>query len=349
MLSLIREVQEDLMFKNKDLPVIVQKEEIEELIIYPENVVGTDYDAEVVQQGLEGQVSTIFGTGVPGQTDMNMDHPRKLQVASNGDIYFIDGNHVNAKLRKFDGRRLSTVVDLMESKVLKRDGYVWTTGLAIINNQIYLGTDKDLFKVVDGRLHQLSPKIQEFIEDNRLDTLYRMRKQGEQLYLMFKDKNGRFIIAEYNFKEDVLHQLTNLRQYAAPYQFYVDKNKHTIYVATAMNMVVVEELFPRKTLYTNLTNDSRTTVSDIFLTKDNKTVFVSWSDNVANIWVDPHGDPKPKIYVGNYRGYIDGFYDEVQMDNPLDFVWDGSGYLFADPGNHVIRKLWMNSPPREDL
>ena len=66
------------------------------------------------------------------------------------------------------------------------------------------------------------------------------------------------------------------------------------------------------------------------------------------IYRNPQGSQLDNLQLvaGNRRGFVDGVRDEVEMDMAIDFIWDGSGYIFADMNNHTIRKLWMDVVPK---
>ncbi|MDK2600734.1 hypothetical protein QO179_24880 [Bacillus stercoris] len=303
--------------------------------------------SEHVQKGEEGQVSTVWGNGTKGQTERSMNHPRSLQVDSKGNIYFVDGSQKDAKLRMFDGKKNKTIVDLVNNKISRRDGYFLSAGLAIIHDNVYISSTSDVYKVVDNRITQLTPKIKAYMKEKRLSDIYRLEKHGEFLYMMFTTKSDQYHIARYNVNGGDVEEIITTEPIPSPYNFYVHGDNE-IFITTTVGYVVWEKLFPRQTEIAWEDGDSKTEITDVWIGKDDAMYFVQWEDQ-ANcvIYKNPVGVDTDGVeaLVGSRRGFVDGFNDEVEMDYPIDFVWDGSGYLFADTGNNAIRKYWTKTAP----
>lgn len=303
--------------------------------------------AEVVKKGQEGQVTTIFGTGVQGQNEYQMNHPAYLQVDKKNNIYFIDGDRQNQKLRMFDGKKLSTVAELSRSKI-NRTGEFWTTGVALINNQLYVSSTEEIYYVEDGRIHKALGDFEQYKRDWRLGELWRMKRQGDKIYLMIalKGRAHTFHFAEYHYKTGEFTTIIDRSDYYKPFSFYIQDQ--WVVVSCHLGDIVAESLFPREKFYVYKSGDSEDIITEVWLTKEEEVMFAGHNRNEAFIYFLPDHSPLEKI-AGARRGYQDGFRDEVEMDNPMDFVWDGSGYLFVDPGNHVIRKLWTTRKPGVEL
>lgn len=308
---------------------------------------GTETISETTQNGQEGQVSTIWGNGSQGQTETTMDHPRDLQLDSKGNIYFVDGSQQEAKLRMFDGKKNKTVVDLVNNKVIRREGYFASAGMAIIHDIVYISSTYDVYKVVDGRVTQLTPKIKQYMENKRLQNIYRTEKHGDYLYFMFYGKSNQYHIARYNIKGGAVEEIIPTKPMPNPYNFYVHGDNE-IYISTTTGYVIEEKLFPRETITAWETGDPQTEIADVWIGENDSMYYVQWEDqSKAVVYENPIGISADDVQVvaGARRGFTDGIKDEVEMDEPIDFVWDGSGYIFGDMGNHSIRKLWTKVGP----
>lgn len=311
-------------------------------------VQGSDIRSEYTEQGQEGQVSTVWGNGTQGQNERHLDRPRDIQIDSKGNIYFVDGDHRNAKVRMFDGKQNQTIVDLVNNKVAERDGYFLSAGMVIIDDHIYVASDQDVYLVKDGRITQLTPKIQAYMEKMRLENIYRLEKYKNYLYIMFANKSHQFHIARYPVAGGEVEQVIETKPISSPYNFYV-AGENDIFIASQLGYVFWETLFPRETRIAWEAGDPKTEIVDMWIGKDDALYFVAWENQALHqIYRNPKGIDAGEVspIVGSRRGFVDGFSDEVQLDYPIDFVWDGSGYLFADMGNHTIRKYWTDVGPK---
>jgi hypothetical protein len=135
--------------------------------------------------------------------------------------------------------------------------------------------------------------------------------------------------------------------YPSPNNFYVDDQG--ILVSCQNGVVQYERFFPRESIEVIETNTG--TFSDAWVTQDGYLISVQAKDRTQ--WVinkrprnESIGDiNSSELIAGGRRGYVDGLLDQVEMDGATDFVWDGSGYVFADKDNHAIRKLWLDEAP----
>jgi hypothetical protein len=313
-------------------------------------VAGSDAISETAEKGQEGQVTTIWGNGTQGQTERSMDHPRALAVDSKHNIYFVDGSQSSAKLRVFDGKQNKTVVDLIENKITRRNGYFLSTGLVIIHDNVYISNNEDVFLVKDGRITQYTPRIKSYMDNKRLSDIFRMEKHGNYIYIMFMNKSREFNIARYDTTKDgAVEEIIPTKPMPSPYNFYVHGDNE-IFIASNIGYVVWEILFPRETRVAWEFGDPKTTVSDIWIGKDDGLYMVAWENQVkAVVYDNPIGIDSDalKTVIGSRRGFVDGFNDEVEMDYPTDFIYDGTGFLFADMGNNCIRKYWTDNGPME--
>lgn len=310
-------------------------------------VAGSETISESVQEGQEGQVSTIWGNGSQGQTERSMDHPRDLQLNSKGHVYFVDGSQYKAKLRMFNGRETSTVVDLVNNKISRRDGYFLSAGLAIIHDNVYISSTNDLFRVVDGRITQLTPKIKAYMKNKRLSDIYRIEPSGEYIYMMFMNKSRQYHIARYNPEGGAVEEILQTQPMPSPYNFYIHGDNE-IFITTTNGYVIWEILFPRQTKIAWEAADSQTEITDVWIGSNDSMYFAQWEEQTrCIIYENPVGISAEEVIsiAGSRRGFTDGIDDEVEMDYPIDFVWDGTGYLFADMGNNAIRKLWTKVGP----
>lgn len=311
-------------------------------------VQGSDIISEKKNTGKPGEVSTIFGNGTKGQNETQMDGPRKLQLDSKKNIWFIDGDQRNAKLRKYDGKQIHNVLDLVNNKTIDAKGYFMASGLAIIHDNVYISSVDELYKVENNTLQPVSGKIRSYMKENNMEYIYRMRAYKDDIYLMLMSKGNRFAFAKYNTKTQSISQVTEAKQYGSPYNFYVHKDNE-IMIATELGYVVWEKLNPRQTEYIDF-KDNQTKVADVWVDDKRNLYMVTWEEQVkAMVYMDKPGDGwnNTEVLAGNRRGFVDGYKNEVEMDNPIDFIWDGSGYIFADSGNNAIRKLWWNEPPSD--
>lgn len=325
--------------------------EIKETDPHPvEGVVrGSETISERKEEAESGTVSTIWGNGVQGQSETQMDHPRKLQIDSKGNIWFVDGSQKNAKLRMFDGEKTITVVDLVENRLTDKDGYFMAAGLGIINDNVYISSTDDLYKEHNGHLVQVDMDIRHYMDEKNAEYIYRMREYKEELYLMLMSKHKMFHFAKYNPDTGKITQVTEPKSYASPYNFFVHK-ENEIMIATKLGYVVWEQVNPRKTEYIDF-GDHQFQVMDVWVDNDRNLYMVTCEEQVmCNIYMDPPGNgfDDTVIVAGGRRGFTDGFKNEVEMDYPMDFVWDGTGYIFGDTGNNSIRKLWWSEKPSDE-
>jgi hypothetical protein len=310
-------------------------------------VAGSGITSESVQEGQEGQVTTIWGNGTQAQNERNMDTPRDLGVDSKGNIYFVDGNQSTAKLRVFDGTQNKTVVDLVANKITQREGYFASAGLAIIHDNVYISSTEDVFLVKNGRITQFTPKIRAYMDSKRLENIYRIERYKDYLYIMFYSKGKQFHIARYNVNGGAVEQIIETKPMSSPYNFYVH-GENEIFIASKLGYVIWEVLFPRDTKIAWEFGDPNTEVTDVWIGSNDSMYMVAWADQVKHIvYENPVGIDASGLmpFIGSRRGFVDGFNDEVELDYPIDFVWDGTGYLFADMGNHSIRKVWTEVGP----
>lgn len=310
-------------------------------------VKGFEAISETTKNGQEGQVSTIWGNGTEGQNERSMDHPRDLGVDSKGRIYFVDGSQHTAKLRVFDGKKNTTIVDLVNNKVSRREGYFATSGLAIIHDNVYISSVEDLYKVVDGRITQLTPKIKQYMDDKNLSNIYRIEKHKDFIYMMFMNKSRQFHIARYNINGGAVEEIMQTKPLPSPYNFYVHGDNE-IFISTTTGYIIWEILFPRETKIAWDTEDNQVEIADVWIGSNDSMYYVQWEEGTrAAIYKNPVGIDTDAVVpvAGSRRGFTDGISDEVEMDFPIDFVWDGTGYLFGDMGNNAIRKLWTNVGP----
>lgn len=311
-------------------------------------VSGGDIDSKNIQKGENGQVSTIVGNGTQGQSARQLDTPRQLAVSPNKQVYFIDGSSQDAKIRKFDGKKNVTVVDLMQSQIVKREGEFMSTGLNFIGNTLYVSDINNLYKVTDGRINSVGPAIKDYMEKHNFAYIFRTEKYKNYIYLMLESKSYQFSIIRYNVNTGKIEQVVEQNTYPDPYNFYVN-GENEIFIACSTGYIVWEQLHPRQTIDAFVHADpSATSMADVWIGKDDDMYMMAWEEGVKNIlYRDPKGGAEDEVHMvmGDRRGFVDGYQDEVEMDGATDFVWDGSGYVFADTNNHAIRKLWYNVGP----
>lgn len=313
-------------------------------------VLGNDTISEQVTDGLYGQVSTIWGNGIKGQNELHMDHPRKLQIDSKDNIYFVDGNQKTAKLRMFDGEKNTTVVDLVQNRLMDGVGHFYVSGLAIINDNVYISNGEDVYLVENDRITQMDLQIKNWMKDNNFERIYRMEGHGDYLYMMVQSKSYYYAFVRYNIQTRAVEHILKENTYPAPYNFYI-YGDNDIFIATEAGYIVWEKIFPRETIVGLNTGDRMDKILDIWIGEDMGMYYSVVEDKIYNyIYKNPKGSSDDnsdlQLVAGNRRGFVDGVKDEVEVDNAIDFIWDGSGYIFADMHNHSIRKLWMDVAPK---
>lgn len=312
-------------------------------------VIGTDAISETTQKGKDDQVSTVWGNGSQGQNERSMDHPRDVQLDSKGNIYFIDGSQKTAKIRMFNGKKNVTVMDLVNNKVSDNDGYFFTSGLAIIHDNVYVSNEKDVFKIENGHMSQLDLKISEWMKENRYENIYRMKGHGNYLYMMVQNKSYYYAFIRYNVQTRGIEEVLPNNTYPTPYNFFIYGN-NDIFVTTSNGYIVWEQLYPRQTKKGLDTGDRNDNVYDMWIGKDGSMYYSVMENQTYNkIYKNPKGHELDdlELVAGGRRGFVDGIKDEVEVDQATDFIWDGTGYIFADIDNNSIRKLWLNVGPAE--
>jgi hypothetical protein len=310
---------------------------------------GGETISENIEQGEDGYVSTIAGNGVREQNETSMASPRKLAIDSKGHIWYTDGNQKTAKLRVFDGKKNRTVVDLVDNKLIDKDGQFMVSGLGIIQDNVYISNEKDLYKEQGGHLVQVDFDIKHYMQNHNAEYIYRMRVYKDEIYLMLLGKSRLYQFAKYSPKTGEITQITEPRPYAAPYNFFVHEDNE-IMIATELGYVVWEQLNPRRTEQIDF-GDHQFKVLDVWVDNNRNLYMVTCEEQVkCHVYMDPPGNgfDDTQIIAGGRRGFVDGYMHEVEMDYPMDFVWDGSGYIFGDTGNNSIRKLWWSKAPSDE-
>lgn len=306
--------------------------------------------AEIVKSGEYGQVSTIAGNGTQGQGAYTLDHPRFPAPDRKGNVYFLDGNQKTMKLRKWDGSRNTTVVDMKKNTVTAREGEFFSTGLEIINGQIYFSSEEKVYKLIGDRVTELDPAIKEWMKENHYVYIFRMEQYKNELVLMLFRKGDYTQAREYGFIKynpatKAIEEVLPAMQYPNPSNFFMqDKG---ISVTSLTGAIYYEKFFPRESKDQLSTNEGQ--ILDTWIDDSYVYFAINKDQTQYQIYRNPIGARGDytlgELVVGGYMGYTDGVADEVRMDYPTDFVWDGSGYVFADRDSNAIRKIWIDSKP----
>lgn len=309
--------------------------------------------AEVVKVGENQQVSTIIGNGTAGQGTYTVLKPQNIEY-DKGKVYFVDGERDKALLRVFDGKKNSTYVKLAGDEVAGKNSKQFvSTGLAVVDGEVFVSSHLKLYSVKnktlsrDRYLTHVS-KIANYMDDHGYDYIYRMEEYDDSLYLMLSHKSGggypSYGFVAYNTKDKTLSEVLEVKQYpSSPTNFYVDEDG--ILIAFSSGVIQFEGFFPRRSIEVVDTNDGG--FYDVWTTQEGYLHYAQLRDRVENVIEKRHRSETDdlSLVAGSRRGYVDGFIDQVEMDGATDFVWDGTGYIFADMGNNAIRKLWLDTPP----
>jgi hypothetical protein len=316
-------------------------------------------ESEIVEDGQWGQVSTIIGNGVAGDGPYQTDHPRYPGIDSKGNIWFMDGPHNNSRLRMYNGEEVETIMELKYNKIVRKQGYFTPTGLAVINDVVYISSIWDVYKVYkdDGgeyRITQASPKIKQFMDARHGQNVnsysykyvYRMEAYDGDLYLMLATKRvGQYNFVKYDIENDTIEALMRRpKSYTGAQNFYVDKEGILI---AAGGTIIAEDLYPRKTFLVVDTMQC-CVFYDVFMDQEGYMYYSVREDKWKYRIVTHHRKDTSAVTTvagGSGTNLVDGIMDEAQMDTAEGFIWDGSGYLFTDARNHAIRKLWIDVPP----
>lgn len=304
--------------------------------------------AEVVTRGEYGEVSSIMGNGTGAQGAYTVEGPRNLAYQS-GKIYFVDGTHERAKLRVYDGKKNTTLVNLVTDEVAaKNSEFFVSTGVAVVDREVFISSHRELYLVKSskskGNYLTRVPKVKDYMKKNGFDYIYRMESMGNDLYFMLAHKSRGYGFIKYSAKTKSVEQVLEVKTYpSGPNNFYVDREG--ILIAFQSGIVRFESFFPRKSVDVIRTNEGA--FVDMWTGKDGYLYYIENRDRVKWIIGQRHrkNTEDESLLAGGRRGYVDGLLDQVEMDGATDFVWDGSGYLFADKGNHAIRKVWLDSGP----
>lgn len=309
---------------------------------------GSDADSGAQDTGEYGEVSTIMGNGAATQGAHTADHPRHPDLDSKGRIYFVDGSQKTAKVRMWDGTKNTTVVDLLTNKVTRREGSMfWSTGLAVIKDTVYVASNTDVYKVTaKDRVTQLDTDIKRYMKNGKYEFIYRMEKFRGNLYLMLRSKNGMYGFAMYDLSTKKMSEVLPQTLFPGnPQNFYIDDQR--ILVSCSGGYIYSERFNPRKSVTVADTNIGGFT--DAWYDSDKTLYAVLIKDRVyAQIIAVPASAQElgdEEILAGARRGFQDGVADEAEMDYPTDFIWDGTGFIFADRDNNALRKLWIDTPP----
>lgn len=310
--------------------------------------------SEVVKHGENGQVSTIVGNGTASQGTYTVEGPRNIAVGSSGLVYFIDGTNAKAKLRVWDGKKNKTLVDLNGDTVAARGGNLFlSSGLAVVDGNIFVSSQKQVYIVkknkTESRYLSKLTSVREYMDTHGYDFIYRMEEYDGDLYLMAAYKGGNgystYGFIKYDPKTKEVEQVLENKVYPeSANNFYVDGDG--ILISFQTGLIQYEGFYPRKSVEVVRTNTGP--ILDAWTTS---TGYLMYSENNDRLYWTIYtrhrsSSDDAEAYVGgDPRGFTDGLYDQVQLDGATDFVWDGSGYLFADKGNHAIRKLWVDTAP----
>ena len=307
-------------------------------------VIEGQIDAHTTVKGEEQEVSTIYGNG----TTAMLDHPRNTQVDANGCYYVVSGDQYKPKIIKLCKGKADTVISLMDQPVAKRKGFFAVSGLAVINGRIFVSDIDTLYEVKNGHLTEVDPRIRGWMGENRFQDIFRMQPYKGWIYFLMKSKSMEWIIARYHPEKKVIEEVIDRTVYPSPYNFRV-VNENEILITTKGGYLIRETIFPRNTTTIIDMGDPGCMILDAWIAKDNDLYFVVMRDQAEQIvYRTPKGGTPDdwEVIAGSRRGYRDGYKDEVEMDWATDFVWDGSGYVFSDMGNHAIRKLWLSDAPK---
>jgi hypothetical protein len=304
--------------------------------------------SEVVEQGENGQVSTITGNGSQGQGTYTLDHPRFPGVDSKGNVYFLDGSQKTMKLRMWNGSTNKTIIDMKKNKVTAREGEFYSTGLQVIDDTVYFSSNNKVYKLVGDRATELDEGIRTYMKDNRYAYIYRMEQRDGDLVFMFYKKGDytqyyEYGFASYNLSTKEMTEIFQPLVYANPANFYIhDKG---IDIADLTGAIYYHKFFPNK-LATHL-NTNMGEILDMWYDQDEYLYYVIHQDQAYyKIYrIKGKGTGLGELVAGGASGFTDGVADEVRMDGATDFTWDGTGMIFADVNSNAIRKLWLDSNP----
>lgn len=305
--------------------------------------------AETASEGEYGQVTTVVGNGTPSQGTYTLDHPRFPAVASNGNVYFLDGSQKTMKLRMWDGNKNKTIIDMKTNKVTAREGEFFSTGLQIVNDTVYFSSEEKVYKLVGNRATELDSDISRWMKDNHYVYIFRMEQYDNDLILMLFRKGDYTQAREYGFiRYDLgtgeIEEVLPATQFPNPTNFFMQEKG--ISVTSLTGAIYYEKFFPRTSK--DQLNTNQGSILDTWI-DDTDIYYVIQKDKVSfeirSIPIGQRGEGLGTLVAGGYMGYVDGVADEVKMDYPTDFVWDGTGYVFADRENNSIRKIWIDSKP----
>jgi hypothetical protein len=307
-----------------------------------EKVTEHNPSTDIKTDGEYGEVTTVAGNGVVGESSYMLDHPRYPAPDSKGNIYFLDGTQKSAKLRVVKNNQAKTLLDLTKNTVTAREGEFFKTGVAVVKDKVYFSSEEKVYLYTNERATVADEKIKTWMKDNKYEYVYRMKSYKDKLILMLFRKNYTYGFVSYDPSTRKIEQILEPKEYPNASNFFV--HDLGITVSSELGYVWYEKIFPRKSLTYIDTNEGK--------------ILDSWSDNDKVLyWVlgdNVHYQIKaldfqsedPFLVAGGGLGFVDGVRDEAAMDNPTDFIWDGSGYLFSDMNNNAIRKLWVKVPPR---
>jgi len=313
-----------------------------------------DIEATTTLQGENNEVTTIIGNGTASQGTYTTEGPRNIEV-DNGLIYFIDGKNDNTWIRVFNGKENEHYAQLAGDPVAGKNSDLFIpTGLAVVDRKMFVSSHVRLYLVKEKELKDERylthiKTVSNYIDDNGYDYIFRMEEYNNKLYFMLSHKSGgtgypRYGFVSYDPAKDRVSEVLEIKEYpVSPNNFYVDGDG--ILLAFHSGVIQYEKFFPRQTIIVEETN--RGSFLDAWTTEDGYLHYMILADRVENLIERRHRSEvtSPSLVAGSRRGYVDGIMDQVEMDGATDFIWDGSGYVFADISNHAIRKLWLDAPP----
>jgi hypothetical protein len=339
---MINEKRDSLRRKNKLFMILAS---ILVACIVADHAYASGIDAQVVSSGEYSQVSTIVGTGTAGQGTYTTDHPR-FPVASGKRVYFLDGDTQNTKLRYWDGKRNTTLVDMSTNKVTRREADFFTSGLAVTNGVVYFASKDHAYKVIGDRVTEMT-NVVKWMKSHGYYYIYRMEKYQDDLVFMMwsKSSGGTYGFAHYDLQSGTVSELLEPTFLGNPTNF--EALPDGILVATEGGQIYYEKYFPRQSMTFVDTNEGQ--ILDAWIDED-KTLYYSIAKDklkpvIRSVPNHTHRTNENDVVAGSVSGYVDGIGDEVEMHDPTNFSWDGSGYIFADKENNTIRKLWIDRKP----
>ncbi|MDX6153931.1 hypothetical protein [Marinococcus sp. PL1-022] len=341
-------------------------------------------------EGEEGEITTIWGSGESKQTATAMNNIQFIAPDAENTYYFLDGTEGNKKIRYFNGQENEVIFNLTEDSIADR---FEATGLINDSENLLVADQKNIFKIENEELTPYDDSWEKYFEEKEYTSIERIKKYGELIYVsIYSEKNQSTSIVTID-SEGKMSELYEHEEEGPINDFYVHDKNHFFLLKKSKIMSIASSqdeqtdgelvgdktyFLPDEGVYYNETAGEVTTPRFFWINTDQQINVVtndkketsSSMEEMTFEWISfPYSieasesagykvsqDASETINLHDNEeintlltldefGYKDDELSEAELSYTNDFVWDGTGYLFADQASNSIRKYWTDNAP----